>query len=231
MRAFIKFNPIKSMTMCSSVLILSLSVVFLSLATICDSSGPRSILVVDPFIDFLHEAVVIECIRRNVTIIEAVCGYTDAILTKSGDLSFRHVVPGGLDYPMLKRWCNAMDPTDSIVAAISESDVGTVAAERLQVALGLSGNGFSPHLRSKYATNEACCEAGLKTTKQVLTNDWKVANEFIETLSGGSCVVKPQRGVASDGVFLCQNKEQAKSAFEKLLGILSTNMYVRLDRC
>lgn len=32
------------------------------------------------------------------------------------------------------------------------------------------------------------------------------------------CVVKPYRGVASDGVFLCRNKETAKESFDALFG-------------
>ena len=33
-----------------------------------------------------------------------------------------------------------------------------------------------------------------------------------------SCVIKPYRGVASDGVFLCDSKEQARDSFRKLKG-------------
>jgi biotin carboxylase len=32
------------------------------------------------------------------------------------------------------------------------------------------------------------------------------------------CVVKPYRGVASDGVYLCRSKQAAKEGFEALLG-------------
>ena len=32
------------------------------------------------------------------------------------------------------------------------------------------------------------------------------------------CVVKPYRGVASDGVFLCRNKEAARESFDALFG-------------
>ena len=34
------------------------------------------------------------------------------------------------------------------------------------------------------------------------------------------CVVKPYRGVASDGVFLCRDKKAAKESFDSLFGQL-----------
>jgi hypothetical protein len=36
-------------------------------------------------------------------------------------------------------------------------------------------------------------------------------------LTSAECVVKPFRGVASDGVFLCRDKEQARIGFESLI--------------
>jgi biotin carboxylase len=94
------------------------------------------------------------------------------------------------------------------------------AAERLQVALGLPGNGFSPHLRSKYAVNEALRKEGLEITRQFLAANWASAVDFIDDVlpKKSFVVVKPARGVASDGVFLCGNKDEAKRAFDELIG-------------
>ena len=183
----------------------------------------QSILVVDPFIDFLHAVLLEECDRRNIRLYDAVSGYTDAILTAAGDNFHRNIVPADLNRDEIRTWAKIFDPDESISCVISESDVGVSSAERVQVALGLRGNGFSPHLRSKYEVNEACKAAGLLTTSQILTSDWENASHFIDNLpctgdEGPLCIVKPCRGVASDGVYLCKSKADARKKFNKLKG-------------
>ena len=120
------------------------------------------------------------------------------------------------------------------VFVISESDSGTTVAERIQSRIGAAGNGHSPQLRDKAKQNDMCRLAGLPTNKQVLASSWKEAEEFLdETLwkpskssttssikgrkSKTACVVKPNRGVASDGVTFCISKEEVKKAFNKIL--------------
>lgn len=213
---------------------MAITVVLVVLLRLHSSNGTTSstapakskLLIIDPFIDFLHNELLRLCLERNVEVIEVVSGYTNAILTSSGYEDYRNVVPGGIDLDVVKRWVQLLDPDSTIGACLSESDVGTTAAERIQVAIGLPGNGISPHLRSKYMVNEACKAAGLHTTAQLLTGEWKAAAEFIDELflsqfsspSEKYVVVKPQRGVASDGVYLCATKAEAKTAFEKLIG-------------
>jgi hypothetical protein len=54
---------------------------------------------------------------------------------------------------------------------------------------------------------------------QALVSSFEEAENFIKTLSsGGKCVVKPYRGVASDGVYCCETMEEASAAFEALIG-------------
>jgi len=119
---------------------------------------------------------------------------------------------------------------------ISESESGTTTAERIQVALHLPGNGMSPQLRNKYLSNVMAKEAGLDVVRQVLAHTWMEASDFITDLWGDSsissssdddgggntsnhcCVVKPYRGVASDGVFCCNNIIEAQCAFDSLIG-------------
>jgi hypothetical protein len=127
---------------------------------------------------------------------------------------------------------------------ISESESGTSTAERMQVALGLPGNGISPQLRNKYLSNVMAKEDGggegggkgrIDVLRQKLAHTWKEASDFIAELwrdddgggGGGDaskqkkqqrCVVKPYRGVASDGVFCCNNLIEAQSAFQALIG-------------
>lgn len=196
------------------------------------ASSSGSLLVIDPFIDFLHQPLLHLCKERNIKVHEAVSGYTDAILNAAGDTLPRNVVPNGLEWDDLKGWTDFLEDEEDdggrISCVLSESDVGVSAAERIVQACDLKGNPFSPHLRSKYQVNEACKLAGLKTTPQILTGNWNEASEFINNLSFGSsegsdirttrCVVKPFRGVASDGVYLCNTKEEARHHFEKLQG-------------
>lgn len=104
-------------------------------------------------------------------------------------------------------------------------------ALRLQQALGLRRRSFEggpqgDHLapQNKFLQNENGRRVGLKTVRQVLARQWSEAEPFVEELlrgaSGGSShvVVKPYRGVASDGVFKAGSLHEARQAFESLLG-------------
>ena len=206
---------------------------------------PPALLVIDPFIDFLHDPLLQLCEERGIQVIDAVSGYTNAILTNVGDTLPRNVVPEGLDWDDIRVWVKFINTEHcEISCVLSESDVGISAAERIVQACSLKGNKFSPQLRSKYEVNEICRSAGLKVVSQLLTDDWGKASEFIDSLlpvtpSGSDevedavnrnrnnqkglelirrCVVKPYRGVASDGVSLCDTMEHARSCFEKLKG-------------
>ena len=192
----------------------------------------NAVLVIDPFIDFIHEIVKNECKKRNLEVIEVVSGYTDAIMTSAGDSTYRNVIPSGMDLDMIRQWCAIVAPDSEILCVLSESDVGTTAQERIQVALSLVGNGISPHLRSKFEVNELLKSSGsgLKTTKQLLTKSWNeetrsfvdqlLTTSSVSTSTSPCVVVKPTRGVASDGVYLCPSKEIAKTAFDKLIGTI-----------
>lgn len=63
----------------------------------------------------------------------------------------------------------------------------------------------------------------LQTVRQKLAFTWKEAQEFITALWRDSVpnetravVIKPFRGVASDGVFKCHSMAEAHQAFRKL---------------
>ena len=198
--------------------------------------GKPALLVIDPFIDFLHHPLLQLCEERGIHVLDAVSGYTNAILSNVGDDLPRNVVPSGNNCDEISAWARSLgDIPYQLSCVLSESDVGISAAERIVEACNLKGNKFSPHLRSKYEVNEACRAAGLKVVSQLLTDDWDRASEFVDSLltkteddgdqnkndgneakDMGWCIVKPYRGVASDGVFLCDSSEQAKFSFEKL---------------
>lgn len=99
--------------------------------------------------------------------------------------------------------------------------------ERLQAALlGPRFGGVNEARRDKFLMVEAMRRAGLSSTRQVKTGNWSEARELISTLeqstststSGAAVVVKPVRGCASGDVFLCRGEDEAKKAFDKILG-------------
>ena len=113
---------------------------------------------------------------------------------------------------------------NNIIAVLSESDAGVATAERIQAAIGCPGNGVTPSLRNKFLMNLKGREKGLKTVEQILAKTWDEAEEFIEHLWNNdgnvnkAVVVKPYRGVASDGVYLANTISKASEAFYSLIG-------------
>eukprot|EP01041_Mallomonas_annulata_P005443 gene5443-10923_t len=114
---------------------------------------------------------------------------------------------------------------------ISESDSGVSTAEKMAAILNLPGNGISPQLRNKFLSNVKAQEAGLPVVKQCLATSESEAISFVTNLwkegepsqeqhhqqeERRKCVVKPYRGVASDGVFLCHSEEEVSTAFKTL---------------
>ena len=109
---------------------------------------------------------------------------------------------------------------------------GVSTALRLQRALGLRRCSFEgmpegDHLaaQNKFLQNENGRRAGLKTVRQVLARQWSEAEPFVDELLGSATsdaasfvVIKPYRGVASDGVFKAGSRREARQAFESLLG-------------
>ena len=64
---------------------LRLFIIILFSISVTYSKRTKGLLIIDPFIDFIHEVVLKICDEKNIEVFEAVCGYTDAILTSSGD--------------------------------------------------------------------------------------------------------------------------------------------------
>ena len=162
------------------------------------------------------------CSAQNIRVVELASHYT------AGAIEQRDMkVPSSFKAPRtedLEAWAAdeniSLDPVDTFV--LSESDCGAEDAERIAAALGLRGNGPSPHLRNKYLANEVLRERGVPAVQQALVGSLEELEDFLLRQlwpsQGGEtyCVVKPYRGVASDGVFLCASLEEAKHAFAKL---------------
>lgn len=192
-------------------------------------------IVIDPFSPFLGKRLKRQALRRGLACVDVLCPYTSVNLGP-GTRRWRTPTAG-----REAEWAAQM-PFKRIAFVLSESDVGTATAERLQAALGAKGNGINPARRSKYLTNLALQARGAASTRQLLTGDWAAeAEPFLAQLQqeqraavaaaspslgedqgaaepGPFAVVKPQRGAASGDVYVCKTIEEAKAAFEAILG-------------
>eukprot|EP01041_Mallomonas_annulata_P000835 gene835-1626_t len=187
---------------------------------------PRSIVLVDPFVEYISGHIKSICKARDLQVIDVVSPYMCGFLASQG-----RKIPESLQAPGLgeeSNWAREFNWTD-MCCVLAESEAGLTTAERMQVALNLPGNGESPQLRNKYLMNEACRDAGMATIKECLALNWTTAETFLvdelhlnqsplSPKQSRRCVLKPVRGVASDGVFLCDTLDDARTAFHLLLG-------------
>jgi hypothetical protein len=190
---------------------------------VMSSSRSPAIILIDSFSHSLSGYVKEYCHEKDVHVIEAVSPYTFNMLRSKGanvPEDFRVPSPG-----LESSWIEHHLPDEYyLTACISESDAGVPSAERLSEGLQLVSNGLSEHLRNKYIMNLRLKEAGLQTSLQYLATDWESLKTYLEgnpkiseNKNGFRVVVKPYRGVASDGVSLCRSIEEVKVAFSALL--------------
>lgn len=184
------------------------------------ASSPVLVLV-DGFSHYLGEYCKSYCKEKEIYVKEVVSPYLCGIFKSQG-----RSVPEHLRAPELgeeRDWSDAANLGNSEdIFVISESESGISTAERIQKSLDLCGNGPMPQLRNKFLQNVRAKFVGLPTVKQTLAKSWEAGSTFLEELwstkDDKRCVVKPCRGVASDGVFCCEGLAEAEAAFRKLLG-------------
>lgn len=195
------------------------------------SSSTPTLVLIDPFTSYLSGHCREYCSANGIELVEAVSPYTASVLKSSGK-----IIPESLMAPEKGKeneWALAHGllsddedegNVDRQIMVISESDAGVSTAERIQTALGIKrSNGISPHLRNKFEQNQRAAVKGLPIVAQKLASDWSEAEQFIHDLWNDpdavkKCIIKPYRGVASDGVHLCTSISEAKACFDELLG-------------
>jgi hypothetical protein len=220
---------------------------FSSITTaIISSSSLKYLVLIDPVCDYLSGHCREYCQLNNINVIECLSPYMIGYMQSKGiDVPNAYRAPTeGYE----KEWVNDkgltynnIDDVDNdniddnnnindniidnkIIAVLSESDAGVATAERIQAAIGCPGNGIKPSLRNKYLMNLKGKEYKLKTVEQILAKTWDEAEEFIEHLwnndgnSNKAVIIKPYRGVASDGVYLANTLSKASEAFYSLIG-------------
>lgn len=192
-------------------------------STLCVKSPFAPVLiVVDGFSSYLGGYCKNYCEERNIYLKDVVSPYICGVFKGQG-----RSVPEYLRAPESDtelEWANAMGIVDSAnTYAISESESGITTADRIEIALKLNGNKALPQLRDKYLANERSKLAGLDTASQALAATWEEARTFVtdlwaENKGPKKVVLKPRRGVASEGVFLCSSVNEAEVAFHAILG-------------
>ncbi|KAH8067956.1 hypothetical protein JL721_7175 [Aureococcus anophagefferens] len=111
-------------------------------------------------------------------------------------------------------WLEAAD-APPLLACFSESDAGIATAERLGRALDAAfANGDGVDRRHKWLLHEKLRDAGLPHCAQALCDTAEDVVAFQKTHN--TIVVKPCRGVGSDGVFKCETAAECREAFDAL---------------
>jgi biotin carboxylase len=110
----------------------------------------------------------------------------------------------------------------NILAVIPGAETGVELADSLSHRMGLRSNGEEGSLarRNKYLMGEKVRNAGVRAVKQKNAKTLEELHEFLDTLPQDQfkCVVKPVQSAGTDDVFLCNQKEEAITAFKRIVG-------------
>ena len=189
----------------------------------------RAFILIDPWCSYLSGNCKARADDLGIRVFDAVSPYIAQLMTRQG----MDQVPSALLIPdqgsdSIRAWVRQLEQDNDclIERVISESDSGLEAAEAVELALGLEGNGDGRHFRFKHVMNERLCAAGLPTARQSIVQNVEEAEMFLDVLWGGvgegcskhSCIVKPCRGVGSEDVHLCTSHQAVKGVVSSLLG-------------
>lgn len=100
------------------------------------------------------------------------------------------------------------------------AETGVTVADQLAHLVGLEFRNpleLSEARRSKFVQQETIRAAGIPAAKQILASEWNQIQSFLKNWEG-KVIVKPNQSAGSDDVFLCDNPESVKEAFECING-------------
>lgn len=105
-----------------------------------------------------------------------------------------------------------------IVACIVGAETGVTLADHLSAELKVRTNGIFPtgDRRNKSVQQRAVKAAGLRAVREALGTTWGEVEAFVDR-EPMPVVVKPVESCGSDGVKLCQTREEAKAHFQLLM--------------
>lgn len=173
-----------------------------------DSGQEEVAIVLDAVCDYTGVALVNELCERGVNVITVFSEYAAWGLAQHG-----HRPPDDLVCPPHGReneWLS------KALCVVSESEGGLARAETMGWALQARfSNEPNPCRRDKFLLHEALRSAGLPHCQQRLCGTRAEIDEFCT--SEEWVVVKPSRGVGSEGVFVCRTASAARTALDALL--------------
>lgn len=130
------------------------------------------------------------------------------------------VIPYDPDYQVILRKVRELAP----ILILAGSEFGVELALRLSNDLGLPSN--PPELLRRMTHKDAMHEAlrlyGIRSIRGKIVKTEAEAMEFYETLDSERAVVKRTRGFGTQGVTLCNNREEFQKAIQKELAQKST---------
>jgi hypothetical protein len=166
--------------LCSLTII---SLVQLSSSVRSLSTPPSTLILIDPFTEYLSGHCKEYCNEHDIRVVEVVSSYSNGALESKGmALPINFVAPKDGDEVA---WAESEEINLENCCVVAESDAGVPTAERIASNLNLRGNGLSPHLRNKYLTNERARDNGLEVVRQSLAHSWEEAVEFLDELWAG----------------------------------------------
>ncbi|MGL5127618.1 MAG: ATP-grasp domain-containing protein [Aeromonas popoffii] len=143
------------------------------------------------------------------------------------------------EHPLLKPTFQPLDYAEShVLATESEIDVFIAQMQAYRVKAVISGcepcvllgdklaellnvphndNALSWARRNKFIMHDTLRKNGLKSARQIITDDIDEVHAFHASIDG-KIVIKPPASSNTDGVYYCDNHEQVAVAFDRLLG-------------
>ena len=117
------------------------------------------------------------------------------------------------DYDNVLRQVKETDPA----LVVAGSEFGVALAARLAEDLGLPGNPVSniDKMTRKDAMHRALKDHGIRYIRGKVVTSEAEALEFMEELGKEDVVVKPMRGAASQGVYMCHGRDEMLEAVRK----------------
>ncbi|MBN1684256.1 MAG: ATP-grasp domain-containing protein [Gammaproteobacteria bacterium] len=106
-----------------------------------------------------------------------------------------------------------------VKCVIPGQELGVELADQLSERLGVLSNGtvLSEARRDKYKMIEAVRKHGLKTARQIISNDLEEIYRWVDDLGQWPVVLKPIKSCSTDLLAFCYSKSQVKKAFDRIL--------------
>ncbi len=109
-----------------------------------------------------------------------------------------------------------------VKAVIAGCEPCVLFADKLAEMLDTPRNigALSAARRSKYLMHETLRRSGLKSARQLLSDDLQEIYAFHDRI-GAKIVLKPEASANTDGVYYCNTRQQIADAFDRILGAKS----------